>query len=818
MTEQRTLTDLINNEFLYENVKMVMPMKKTTYRSLGETRETMIGGKSNFTKDQLVEFWTTGVVVKGKDKNTDYKRFVSDSETELYEIRLRHTDRLVMIDVDGSFGNKNDITTKQFFETEGLPAWFKSCPYTLSRSKKLPHLILRLTNTDRDKLENIYTDCFKLFNGDLLVNHAWEKPDAVVYNYNDVIPEISWDELQELFNPESKEGGKLLNVFLKKAPKEKKPKVEKVESNDNTNVDYNRFEAYIDAGLLNDYCCEGSNKDYVKLCYAFIHVLGEEKAETLLRKLVFEYGSTNKQNSFETDFAYYSKPTDKEQRVGRTTIINFAKKVDAEKVKEINKQFKTKKEQNFNIPDGAKIASDDNGCADIIIEMLGDKLMYTNKRVFFKKDNIWICDKDDIVSFLVVYCMNANVVVITMHEPRNYCGGLSAATSVVNTILHKIKANPVDIYHKFHSTTKGRIAFLNGVLDFKAEEFYTWDEIDFEYYTTQQINRDFNPAPSQDKKEEIKSKIFKPLFGKNCDSFLRLLARALAGHFEDKNWISYFGNRNSGKGVLYDLLKYTFGSYVGTFGVENVLCLRQTNNVATARDMYWLMDLEFVRFALTQETPKEDMKINSKIIKSICSGGDTLTARRNFDRHDTQFILETCIAIFGNNHLECNENDCNERRWEFSSVIQFKTQEEIDELKKDKKLTEEVINERYLIKDDKIKDKVKTEEYADALLLLIVESYGEALSKTKKTDVDDDENQPLIVRLLDNLEITKKDTDVILGDHLRQMFGETAKKIANELASYGVKYKKNKSRSETRDKLCFFGVKFKEDEEIKGDI
>jgi hypothetical protein len=76
------------------------------------------------------------------------------------------------------------------------------------------------------------------------------------------------------------------------------------------------------------------------------------------------------------------------------------------------------------------------------------------------------------------------------------------------------------------------------------------------------------------------------------------LSRGIAGHFEDKNWVEYIGNRHCGKGVQYDILSNAFEDYVSTFELGNMLYHRNTagsENVDCSKKLYWLMDLEFVR-------------------------------------------------------------------------------------------------------------------------------------------------------------------------------------------------------------------------------
>jgi hypothetical protein len=112
-----------------------------------------------------------------------------------------------------------------------------------------------------------------------------------------------------------------------------------VESSIGSDDDYQKFAAYIDAGLLIETCNEGSNADYTKVGYALLNILGVDKAKVLFQKLTMDWGSQNKRDEFDKFFDYLCIRKDRNLKVGRKTIIEYAKKVNIEKVKEINKQF-----------------------------------------------------------------------------------------------------------------------------------------------------------------------------------------------------------------------------------------------------------------------------------------------------------------------------------------------------------------------------------------------------------------------------------------------------------------------------------------------
>ena len=92
---------------------------------------------------------------------------------------------------------------------------------------------------------------------------------------------------------------------------------------------------------------------------------------------------------------------------------------------------------------------------------------------------------------------------------------------ILESLLWKVNVYSCDpeLYNKFHSTTVGRLCFQDGVLDFKTQQFYTWDKVDFDYYSTVMIRRDFKTIFENrdtpfwiDQKNDVYSKVIQPFF------------------------------------------------------------------------------------------------------------------------------------------------------------------------------------------------------------------------------------------------------------------------------------------------------------------
>lgn len=509
--------------------------------------------------------------------------------------------------------------------------------------------------------------------------------------------------------------------------------------------------------------------------------------------------------------------------IGLGSLISYFKDADANLAKLIIKDVKKSTcnviiEPEINevsIDNSKVIADDDNNASEIIYDRLKERLFYFKGKFFLKLDHIWNCDADFIDSFVLNFILNAKIInKLNLSYSGNVCGAKHIREGLYSKI--KIMMNTDDLYNKFHTTTKNRLCFMDGVLDFKARKFYLWEEVDFEYYTCVQIKRrfkDYYDSANNETINEVKSKIFDNMYGDKVNDALHFLSRAITGNYEDKNFLTYLGNRNCGKGVQYDALKTAFNDYVNTFELGNCMYNRKTSgmeNVDCSKKLYWLLDFEFVRLGISQEIPdhKSDSKINGKIWKKITGGGDEIVARRNYDRKDTHFKIDTSFAVFGNNSLQFDTEDCLEHAISFNSVNQFKTETELQKLQESG--IDAIEMNRYKLKDSAIKDKCKTEDWANAVVYLLYQNYKD-YSVNIINDDNEEDDTTLLSKIKEEYIITNNKSDILLCDDIYSLIDDDKKKITNELQSINI-FKKKCSSGEHRNKWCFYGIKLKPQE------
>jgi hypothetical protein len=419
-------------------------------------------------------------------------------------------------------------------------------------------------------------------------------------------------------------------------------------------------------------------------------------------------------------------------------------------------------------------------------------------------------------------------------SPKPYSTNVSGARALREALYAKLVVEGEDnsLLQKFITTTRGKLCFLDGVLDFTyvnpetqaKGKFYTWEQVDFPYYTPVQIERNFaeyfaNYDPVVIK--TIRDQIFSNLFGENdCEKALAFFARGVAGHFEDKAWALYIGNRNCGKGVVDCLSKSALGQYHGSVEAQNLLCnsSRTLKQEQPEKQMAFAMDFQFCRLVFSQELPpppkNKSIKLNADIIKKLNSGGDALKGKRNYDVFITEFYNQARMIVMANDCPSLTNDDALQTCCEFNSTISFKTQEEIDAMKANGKA--EILLERFKVGDPLIKDKCKTDEWCNAFIMLMVQSYQShavpCVDKVEMEDDDDDsESNKTDLRefIITAFEVTNDKTDFLKNEVIQEVFetqeyGDiSAKKISIEFKAIGLKAgKKGGSRG-------WFGIKIK---------
>lgn len=497
-----------------------------------------------------------------------------------------------------------------------------------------------------------------------------------------------------------------------------------------------------------------------------------------------------------------------------------------------------------------RVAETDAEAGDMFYNDICNRLVFGNKKVFLKKGHIWVEDSGMLKATLMQEIMHSNIYrgVNKEEKPIPFAQNRLAAERIFKNVIDTTRLNEDNtLLSKFHSTTRGRICFLDGVYDFRTKQFHDWDEFtgDNEIYSTVCIHRNYRDAhanPNETLKSKILRDIIRPIFGEKSELALQYIARAIAGHREDKNWASFYGNRDCGKGVIAKLIQTAFGEYVRPFTTGRILTSKTTEREVTAKDLYWMFGYEYCRLAIAQETPdpevSPELAVSSAFVKKLFSGGDTFDVRRNFELEDTTIEIDFSLLVLGNHPLRINSADVKEHHLEFHSVTSFKPVEQIaierallmeqlnisDELPPDvlaKKMADvETVMSKYHPASSTIKDDVGTVEWANAFVSLVIDHYTpHSIVVVHEGGCDAGggaDCSSLSSAILNRLSRSDVPDDVVLSSVVKDvMKGFSFKKVRAELEAMGCSYMKWMKRScpEYRNKYVFTNLKVIEQEQ-----
>ena len=393
--------------------------------------------------------------------------------------------------------------------------------------------------------------------------------------------------------------------------------------------------------------------------------------------------------------------------------------------------------------------------------------LFTNERVIVKekmiKSYLYDLISEQSYNFFDTYKGKEGGIVMCSKIPKHI-------NDIVNGLLDKCPTSRKCLEHIW-DFTQYKLFFLNGYFDFKKKEFVNNYECSKANRTFIKINRKFKKSHNHELRDEINKKLFYPIFtilNKDSEENLQLYkyfmystAHYLAGDISLKRWSMFQGLRNSGKGIIGDILKNCFQNYVMTTNSGNFTFKKNVQD--SQKLLSWLIDYEFVRICLTSEISiYDDAKLDGNMIKKFTSGGDYMNARKNF-KDEVEFKIQAGLIITCNDCPPIEPNDALEYCDEYDMKTKF-VDEHFDE---DEKLN----GFTYLLSDNTLKTGfLKREDVIDELTNMFIESYyeeceyPERLRKEHKAENNDENNY---TKLKDIFKITNDDKNFIDNKELK---------------------------------------------------
>jgi hypothetical protein len=448
-----------------------------------------------------------------------------------------------------------------------------------------------------------------------------------------------------------------------------------------------------------------------------------------------------------------------------------------------------------------KIAHSDKEASEIVYEMIKDRLIYSQDALYYRSGIIWRTRMSEIESGLLSFILNSNIYSEdTKGNIINFVQDVPKAKRVREAVIAKAMSPEnwdENLYLKFHFTTRNKMCFKNGVYCFVSKTFTKWEDVPPNtIYTTLTTGRNYNPNVNEERKQEIITKIFKPLFDVNCELALAMFSRMISGNPKDKIWMNYIGARNSGKGVCEALFRGAFGEYISALSSDTFIKQgsRKTNDV---KEKAHLFQVEFARICFMNEA-KDKVEYDGTEIKAFqCGGEDAQITRRN--REDpVKIILDAMLVWFNNVGPLINPKDVFVNCFQHTSAHSFKSKEFIEERIADGATQEELAT--YSIQDEYIKDVfIKQEDTYDALLSIMIDYWKPTKINIPKFDLgDEDEGSNFIAKFYKSFKYTGNENDRVAISVLKDWCDE------NE-----IKYKQIQGLLNKCDNLKIMSSRFK---------
>lgn len=467
-----------------------------------------------------------------------------------------------------------------------------------------------------------------------------------------------------------------------------------------------------------------------------------------------------------------------------------------------------------------------------IISKLGNNLIKSNGRFFIKSfGNIYLEDysKDykDVKTYLTNFISDMNIEIKVKDEvvdeitgkiipmkSKPYSKMYTSCIKLVEFTMCKIVEDQEFSNNLWNSSLR-KLCFKNGYVDFSNNNpiFNEWNN-ESTFYSTLYVNRNYNPIRNEEHIKEVYEKVINPILVDESQRkyFLSWLARGLAGHISEKTWAIGLGCRNSGKGVMNELLRNTFGKYVINFNAEELILSNQDNG-DKAKKYAWMKALEFSRIAISNELSTLNAKgktvqLDSSQIKSISSGGDSRPIRQNF-KDEVEIRLQARILMFANEMAPLSKEDV----LKTLTTFQFNTEFKDTEITEREREINMLGDYTFMKGDDNIKQYILQDYVKDAFVHIILDNYfggmkpnlPEMMQNSCDALIESGDNVQEILDREFLITLDPKDSIPVseLNLYITKGLGLSKSKACTLLKSMGAKQKS------TGTQRLYIGIKFK---------
>jgi hypothetical protein len=330
-------------------------------------------------------------------------------------------------------------------------------------------------------------------------------------------------------------------------------------------------------------------------------------------------------------------------------------------------------------------------------------------------------------------CMTSRIMKTTIAENgeekvARYAANSKPASNVVDAARRIIGATwPNDGFSsQLHKGSLNKLFFKDGLYDFETKSFRQDDpESDF---TTIRIMTDFPQDQSRDvESEKFVWDVLDGIFNERPDveCFLAHVARALSGAYTDKSWIVVHGGRNSGKGIMQELMREALGPYVGTVNAtEMMMDSHRGSGGDQAKRLSWLLEVANKRVIITNEITidAQDNKCKldgNKIKGTFGSGGDPKQVRQLYTK-EQEVVAQGRLMMMCNDLPPIDPPDALETVQVFKTDHQYVTEEKLQEARESGGAE---ASSHLRVRDAALKSRCRQAKVAQAFVRLVLDAY-----------------------------------------------------------------------------------------------
>ena len=398
----------------------------------------------------------------------------------------------------------------------------------------------------------------------------------------------------------------------------------------------------------------------------------------------------------------------------------------------------------------------DREAATMVWELLKERLACCNATLYLRSDGTgpWLTCRGD-ATLLNEIQRRPCITIIEKDDQKSKTRrshNVSCCRSIITALEAYVKTEhnrPLFVDDCYRSC-QGKFVFSNGVYDCATRIFSPWGtDLAQSVNALVTIHRAY---PAETVNEDTIQDVFKTYVvsvflttnlkeataaelehaTSKAKYLLALLARALAGHHEDKVWCLLQGQRNSGKGVLIELLRGAFGPYVAAVQAGNLFAKSHTGDSAKLNS--WMLAVETARLCFINEVP-DDRPLCGQTIKGLASGGDGHMSRQNYqDEQLTKFRSMLLIAC--NERPEVKPSDAYENAAVFGCEGEFIRAGDAQALREPQR-------KRAKLAVDDIKTRLQSAQVLDAFTMLLAGAYRSGKAEVA-AELRDDVNSDVV--------------------------------------------------------------------------